>query len=100
MTAMQRPLAGTASKLLLTLLLFTVGPVAAHGGGWKAGVAREAITPREPIWMAGYAARTRPSEGAMHDLWAKALILEDPGGRRAVLVTLDICGIDRALSLE
>ena len=34
----------------------------------------------------------------MHDLWAKALALEEPVGRRAVLITLDVCGIDRELS--
>jgi hypothetical protein len=67
-------------------------------GAWKAGTGRVAITPKEPIWMAGYAARTRPSDGAMHDLWAKALALEDPTGRRVLLITLDVCGIDRALS--
>jgi hypothetical protein len=50
--------------------------------------------------MAGYGARNRPSEGVEHDLWAKALVLEDRAGTRAVLVTLDICGIDRALSLQ
>jgi hypothetical protein len=52
------------------------------------------------MWMAGYAARTRPAEGKLHDLWAKALALEDSKGRRAVLVTLDLCGIDRQLSGE
>ena len=66
--------------------------------GWKAGTGRVAITPKEPMWMAGYAARTKPSEGAVHDLWAKALALEDPAGQRALLVTLDVCGIDRELS--
>ena len=30
---------------------------------WKAGVAKTDITPAESIWMAGYGARTRPSEG-------------------------------------
>ncbi len=65
---------------------------------WKAGTSRVAITPKEPMWMAGYAARTKPSEGAVHDLWAKALAPDDPTGQRAILVTLDICGIDRDLS--
>ena len=66
--------------------------------GWKAGTGRVAITPKKPMWMAGYAARTKPSEGAVHDLWAKTLALEDSVGQRAVLVTLDVCGIDRELS--
>src|SRR5437879_5007635 len=57
---------------------------------WKAGAAKIAITPEHAMWMSGYAARTRPAEGKLHDLWAKALILEDPSGRRAVLVTMDL----------
>ncbi len=65
---------------------------------WKAGTARAVITPKAPIWMSGYAARTKPSEGAVHDLWAKALALQDPNGRRALLITLDLCGIGRDLS--
>jgi hypothetical protein len=67
--------------------------------GWRAGTARVAITPKEPMWMAGYAARNKPSEGAVHDLWAKALSLQDPAGRKAVLVTLDVCGLGRDLSM-
>lgn len=65
---------------------------------WKAGVAKTNITPQESMWMAGYAARDRPSEGILHDLWAKALVLEDPKGKLAVLVTLDIVGIRQELS--
>src|SRR5260370_28213928 len=52
------------------------------------------------MWMSGYAARTKPAEGKVHDLWAKALVLEDPTGRRGVLVTMDLVGIERALSVE
>jgi neutral ceramidase len=62
---------------------------------WKAGVAKVNITPDQPMWMAGYAARTKPAEGTMTPLWAKALALEDAAGKRAVLVTLDLVGIER-----
>jgi hypothetical protein len=82
---------------LLALALLGFAP-AARAAGWQAGAARAAITPEGPIWMAGYGSRTRPSEGALHDLWAKALALRDPSGRVGVLVTLDVCGIDRELS--
>src|SRR5438477_1786199 len=82
-------------------LVFLVTSLLATGNdGWKAGTARVAITPKESMWMAGYGARNKPSEGAVHDLWAKALVLEDPAGKKAALVTLDVCGIDRTLSLE
>jgi neutral ceramidase len=50
------------------------------------------------MWMAGYAARTRPADSKMTDLWAKALVLEDAAGIRAVLVTFDLVGIDRDLA--
>jgi hypothetical protein len=50
------------------------------------------------MWMSGYSSRDRPAEGKLTDLWAKALVLEDPHGRRAALVTMDLVGIDRQLA--
>jgi hypothetical protein len=70
----------------------------ARADGWKAGTARVVITPKQSMWMAGYGARNKPSEGVLHDLWAKALVLEDPAGKKILLVTMDLCGIDRGLS--
>jgi len=66
--------------------------------GWKAGLAQTAITPKQPLWMGGYASRTHVSDGKLHDLWAKALALEDATGKRAVLVTADLLGFPKALS--
>ena len=37
--------------------------------------------------------RGQALEGAIHELWAKALALKDPRAGKAVLVTLDVCGI-------
>jgi hypothetical protein len=65
---------------------------------WQFGVATARITPERPQWMAGYASRSRPAEGALHDLWAKVLVLQDRAGQRAALVTLDLVGIDREFS--
>jgi hypothetical protein len=47
--------------------------------------------------MAGYASRTNASNGVKQDLFAKALALEDDGGNRLVIVTLDLIGIPRTL---
>jgi hypothetical protein len=63
---------------------------------WKAGLATITITPEQSMWMAGYAARTKPSEGKIHDLHAKALVLEDADGNRLAIVTLDLIGLDRS----
>ncbi|NLX56090.1 MAG: hypothetical protein GXY58_13340 [Planctomycetaceae bacterium] len=65
---------------------------------WRVGVARRDITPKGPIWMAGYAMRNHPSEGAVHPLWAKALAVEDAEGQRAVIVTTDLIGLVREVS--
>ncbi len=67
---------------------------------YKAGVATKIITPGEPMWMAGYASRTKPAEGKQHDLFAKALFIEDAAGKRLVLVTTDLIGLPRTLSDE
>ncbi len=64
---------------------------------WKAGIATTVITPEQSMWMSGYAARTKPSEGKVHDLNAKALALEDNQGSRFVIVTVDLLGIPRPL---
>jgi type 1 glutamine amidotransferase len=66
---------------------------------WKAGTATVKITPEGPVWMSGYP-RDHPAEGTLQDLWAKALALEDATGRRALLITMDLVGIDRATSLR
>lgn len=65
---------------------------------WKAGVARMVITPKEHMAMAGFAVRTHPSEGKLHDLWAKALALQDASGNKAVLVTSDLLGLPKEVS--
>ena len=70
------------------------------GDGWKAGVAKTNITPENPMWMAGYSSRTEPSQGIIHDIWAKAVALEDASGHRAVLVTSDLLGWPKGMSDE
>lgn len=64
---------------------------------WKAGVATVTVTPDGPLWMAGYASRTKPAEGKATDLFAKALAIEDAEGQRLVIVTTDLIGIPRPL---
>ncbi|QDT09677.1 neutral/alkaline non-lysosomal ceramidase N-terminal domain-containing protein [Planctomycetes bacterium K23_9] len=83
--------------LAIPFLLFTAVATGADFA-WKAGAAKVAITPEQPMWMAGYAARTRPADGKLTELWAKSLVLEDQQGNRGVVVTLDLVGIDRTLS--
>ena len=87
---------GLAVRILLALAALAL-PASAQSG-WKAGVARVNITPRESIWLAGYGARTKPSEGVLQDLYAKALALQDSEGVTTVLVTADLLGFTREMS--
>ncbi len=87
-----------AAATFLILTAAALGRVSATDSAWKAGAAKVAITPSEPMWMAGYASRTHPAEGKLTELWAKALVLEDRDGNRGVVLTLDLVGIDRTLS--
>jgi hypothetical protein len=59
---------------------------------WKVGLAQIKITPERPVQMSGYASRTKPFEKVAADLYAKALVLEDSDGHRAVIVTSDLLG--------
>lgn len=59
---------------------------------WKAGVSSIKITPQESVWMAGYGARTQPSQGIVSDLHVKALALADNTGKKIVIVTSDLVG--------
>ena len=82
------------------ILLVWLIPVSCVNAGWKIGTARVNITPEKFIWMSGYASRNKPAEGKLHDLWAKVIVLEDETGNRGLLITMDLIGIGRSLSVE
>jgi hypothetical protein len=82
---------------LFLIALFSTFTYLFAAAGTKAGVAKVEITPSGPIWMAGYAARTKPSEGAS-PIWAKALALQDSKGMTAVIVTTDLIGLPRSVT--
>lgn len=82
---------------VLLLLVLTLDLAAA---GFSVGTARVKITPPQPFWMSGYAARKHPSEGVLADLWAKALAFRDPAGQTAIIVTTDLIGLPGKISDE
>ena len=84
--------------LVVLALLFGCLASAESPAPWKAGVATVSITPSEPVWMGGFSARKKPSEGIRQPLHAKALALQDATGKTAVLVTADIADFTREVS--
>jgi hypothetical protein len=99
----------TQVQVCIFVLLFAAGVItqssqpahaAARGEAMKAGFAKTVITPEKNTWMAGYANRTKPSEGKIQELYAKALAVQDARGNRVVLLTTDLLGLPRALTSE
>jgi hypothetical protein len=79
-------------------VLFTASAVLAQD--LRVGVGRADITPTEPIWLAGYAGRKKPSEGVESKLWAKAIAVADSTGAVTVIATADTIGFPREFTEE
>ena len=78
------------------LILFAIG-IANGQTLWKAGAAKVNVTPKESIWLSGYASRTRPSEGVLQDIFVKAAAFQDADGKPSVILTSDLQGFDVAM---
>ena len=65
---------------------------------WQVGTARAKITPQKTFWQAGFASRTKPAEGTLHDLWVKVLALEDGRQQRAIIITTDLVGYPKQVA--
>src|SRR5690349_21808020 len=82
---------------LLCSGLYAAEQQASKTTAWKAGIAKTVITPEKSVWLAGYGSK-RPPDGKLHDLWMKALALEDAAGKRVVLITSDFQGVPKGMS--
>ncbi|MVZ65220.1 hypothetical protein GQF61_05095 [Sphingobacterium sp. DK4209] len=88
------------SLMVLSAFLSQANTRKSISEGWKVGVAKADITPKNPMWLAGYASRTKVSEGAMHPLWAKCLFFQDAKGNSSALLTLDVVGISSEFGID
>lgn len=61
-------------------------------GPLKVGIATADITPEGPVWMVGFAERTKPSEGVYRPLTARCIVF-DNGLTRVAFVALDTCAV-------
>jgi hypothetical protein len=62
----------------------------------EVGIAVTDITPKDPVWLAGYAARDQPSTGIDTPLKIQAVAFRDGGNESpVVLASLDNCEVDR-----
>src|SRR5437867_6388229 len=90
------PFAVVARAIFVGVLIVGV-PVRLRGAASRleVGIAARDITPDGPIWLAGYAARKRPSERVDSPLMVQAVAFRG-GAEPVVLVSLDNCEVSHA----
>ena len=64
----------------------------------KVGIARKVINPPLPFWLNGYGVRDKPSNELLHNLWVKAIAIEETSENRVVIVTVDVLGLSPQVS--
>lgn len=62
----------------------------------KFDIRTETFTPEHPVFLAGFGARTRKSDGVLDELYVQTVLLEDDAGKRLLLIALDALGCDRS----
>ncbi|MBG0861041.1 MAG: neutral/alkaline non-lysosomal ceramidase N-terminal domain-containing protein, partial [Bacteroidales bacterium] len=87
-------------KNIFIIAMFMLS-ITAIGSDFKVGIGRKIITPQEPpIWMGGYASRSKPADGVFQDIWAKALVIESSTQNKVIIVTMDLHKFSRQMSEE
>jgi putative membrane-bound dehydrogenase-like protein len=81
----------TFRRLFHLMAMLSTGVVAAQD--YSIGVASIDITPEYPVRLSGFGFRREPSDGVMHQIWAKALVIADAERGPAVLITTDNLGV-------
>ena len=79
-------------RIFLLMVAVFIG-VEDAAAGWKAAAAKLNITPKEPMWMSGYASRRQPGSGKTTEIYAKVLLLEDERAKRLITITFDFVGV-------
>jgi putative membrane-bound dehydrogenase-like protein len=86
--------------ILFSLILMGATSDLAARDGWQAGFARVDATPTEPVRMAGYGNRDRPSEGVDTPLYVRAAALKRGEDPAHVLVSVDTIGLPGSMVQE
>jgi hypothetical protein len=64
---------------------------------WHVGTAAVDITPKESMWLAGWAARREPASGTATPLYAKALAIRDEAETTLIICTVDLIAVTREI---
>ena len=84
-------------SFLYTLAASLIGVCAAS---FEVGISQVDITPDEPIFLSGYAARTNVSEGIAQPIFTKAIAIRQSAGEPALMLTVDNCVLSKAIRVQ
>lgn len=94
-----------AARAWLPGILLALAPIGSAAAQLRAGAATVSIAPSGAAWLAGYSSRVhpcetpgRPSETPGRDIRARALAIDDGAGGRAVLISVELLALPRALT--
>lgn len=87
------------TSLLVAAILFNIICGSAGQAALKGGCARVDITPPVGVWLSGYGARNKPSDGIADELYAKALVLDD-GKNKMAIVSADLLWVPLKITAE
>lgn len=85
-------------RTLSLSLLFVLATLGSAGSQIEAGAASVSIAPQHPAWLAGSSLRSHASDPAGRELRARALMLDDGSGGRAVLISVELLAVPRAVT--
>jgi hypothetical protein len=83
-----------AAVILFNSICSSVGHAALKGGCSKVD-----ITPPIGVWLSGYGARNKPSDGIIDELYSKALVLDD-GQNKMAIVSVDLLWVPIKITNE
>jgi len=85
--------------LLVVVLLFSTVVCPPAQAVLQGGSAKVNITPPVGVWLSGYGARDKPSDGIIDDLYAKALVLTD-GTASVAIISVDLLWVPLQMTNE
>src|SRR5260221_11691850 len=95
---MERPRTGPMLFRVAVTPLLLSSSVVAQAAASPLGAARSDVTPEGPIRLSGYGARRSESEGVTLRLYARALAIGADADAPVVLVAIETCVLDFALT--
>lgn len=90
---------GVKAVLLVGTILFSDICCLTSRAALRGGCAKVDITPPVGVWLSGYRAREKPSDGICDGLYARALVLDD-GQNKIAIISADLLWVPSKITTQ